>query len=74
MTIYQKELLRMLPTLECEGKYNPDTEMLDITYHKIPMCCQNNSGFIYEDARSRVTGNLAEIQDAICIGAEKIRE
>ena len=42
MTIYQKELLRMLPTLECEGKYNPDTEMLDITYHKIPMCCQNN--------------------------------
>ena len=64
----------MLPTLECEGKYNPDTEMLDITYHKIPMCSQNNSGFIYEDARSRVTGNLAEIQDAICIGAEKIRE
>lgn len=74
MTIYQKELLRMLPTLECEGKYNPETEMLDITYHKIPMFSQNNNGFIYEDARSRTTGNLAEIQDAICINAEKIRD
>lgn len=74
MTIYQKEMLRMLPTLECEGKYNSETEMLDISYHKIQMCSQNNSGFIFEDARSRITGNLAEIQDAICINAEKIRD
>ncbi len=31
MTIYQKELLRILPTHECEGKYNLETEMLDIS-------------------------------------------
>ena len=74
MTLYQKEMLRLLPTLECEGKYNPETEMLDITYHKIPMCSQNNNGYIFEDGRGRATGNLAEIQDAICVGAEKIRE
>lgn len=74
MTIYQNELLRKLPSLECEGKYNPDTEMLDISYHRIPMCSQNNKGYIFEDARGRTTGNLAEIQDAICIHAEKIRE
>ncbi len=74
MTIYQKEMLRMLPALECEGKYNLETEMLDISYHKISMCRQNINGFITTDARSRVTGNLAEIQDAICINAEKIRE
>ena len=74
MTIYQEEMLRKLPALECEAKMNPETNMLDISYHKIQMRSQNENGFIFENPRSRLTGDLAELQDAISIQAEKIRE
>ena len=74
MTIYQEEMLRKLPALECEGKPNPETNMLDISHHKIQMCSQNENGFIFENPRSRLTGDLAELQDAISIQAEIIRE
>lgn len=74
MTIYQEEMLRKLPVLECEAKVNSENNMLDISYHKIQMCSQNENGFIFENPRSRLTGDLAELQDAICIQAEKIRD
>lgn len=74
MTLYQKELKRKLSALECDGNYNPDTEMLDVSYHKIHLCSMNKNGFIFQNAHSRITGNIAERQDDIGVQAEKIRE
>lgn len=72
MTLYQKELKRKLSALECDGNYNPDTEMLDVSYHKIHLCSMNKNGFIFQNAHSRITGNIAERQDDIPIIAIRL--
>ena len=51
MTIYQEELLRRLPQLECTGYYGYRDGLLHIFHGDAPLCRQTPEGFLrfYED-------------------------
>lgn len=46
MTIYQQELLRALPRLECAGRIDETDETLYVTYQKEALCWQDQQGFL----------------------------
>ena len=51
MTIYQAELLRRLPQLDCTGYYGYRDGLLHIFHGDDPFCRQTPEGFLrfYED-------------------------
>ena len=51
MTIYQEELLRRLPQLDCTGYYGYRDGLLHIFHGDAPFCRQTPEGFLrfYED-------------------------
>lgn len=46
MTLYQEELLRRLPMLNCTGYYGYQDGLLHIFHGALPLCCQTSGGFL----------------------------
>lgn len=46
MTIYQEELLRRLPMLNCTGAYHAQDGLLHVFQGHFPLCCQEPNGFL----------------------------
>lgn len=60
MTIYQKELLRKLPSLECSGQYDESSGRLIILHAGHILCRQDDGGYLLG------TEELTEDQKNIC--------
>ncbi len=74
MTIYQKELLRQLPKLNCAGEFNEETDMLHIFSDGIPLCTAGKRADLYWDQNKLVTKEQKETISTLCNAAESIRE
>ena len=74
MTIYQEELLRRLPQLDCTGYYGYRDGLLHIFHGGAPFCCQTPEGFLrfYEDQFEALS--QTELYDKIHQEAGAIRE
>ena len=60
MTIYQQELIRKLPTLECSGQYDENSGRLIILHAGHILCRQDDGGYLLG------TEELTEDQKKIC--------
>lgn len=74
MTIYQQELLRKLPQLECEGRMDEIDEMFYVTYQKEALCWQDRQGFLSYSGESFSSTERKEKLDAVKEAASSIRE
>lgn len=74
MTIYQAELFRRLPQLECTGYYGYQDGLLHIFHGDAPFCRQTSEGFLrfYEDQFEALS--QTELYDQIRQEAREIRE
>lgn len=74
MTIYQEELLRRLPQLDCIGYYGYRDGLLHIFHGDAPFCRQTSEGFLrfYEDQFEALS--QTELHDKIQQEARTIRE
>ena len=74
MTIYQEELLRRLPQLDCTGYYGYRDGLLHIFHGDAPFCRQTPEGFLrfYEDQFKALS--QTELYDKIHQEVRAIRE
>ena len=74
MTIYQEELLRRLPQLDCTGYYGYRDGLLHIFHGDAPFCRQTPEGFLrfYEDQFEALS--QTELYDKIHQEVRAIRE
>ncbi len=55
MTIYQKELLRQLPNLNCTGQIDDESGMLHISMDGLPLCIAGKKADLYWNQDKLVT-------------------
>lgn len=74
MTIYQEELLRRLPMLNCTGAYHAQEELLHVFQGHIPLCRQEPNGFLRFDREQLEADGFRDICEKIQQEARTIRE
>lgn len=74
MNIYQQELLRKLSEYECTGQYNEESKRLEVSYDGIPLCSQNEDGFLRYHGDKTVTDDWKAALENMKEQAAKIRE
>lgn len=74
MTIYQQELLRKLSKYGCTGQYNETGERLEVSYDGIPLCSQDEDGFLQYHEDKAVTNDWKVALENMKELAAKIRE
>lgn len=74
MTIYQEELLRHLPMLDCIGRYGYRDGMLHVFHGDFPVCRQTPDGFLRFFQDQLETLNQTEIYNKIQEETRAIRE
>ena len=74
MTIYQQELLRKLSEYKCTGQYNEESKRLEVSYGGIPLCSQNEDGFLRYHGDKTVTDDWKAALKNTKEQAAKIRE
>ena len=74
MTIYQQELLRKLPQLECEGRMDETDETLYVTYQKEAFCWQDRQGFLSYSRENFSSSEKEKQLDELKEAAAAIRE
>lgn len=74
MTIYQQELLRKLSQYGCAGQYNEEKELLEVSYDGIPLCSQDEDGFLIYHGNKTVTDDWKTALENMKNQASKIRE
>ena len=74
MNIYQQELLRKVSEYECTGQYNEESKRLEVSYGSIPLCSQNEDGFLQYHGDKTVTDDGKAALENIKEQAAKIRE
>lgn len=74
MTIYQEELLRHLPMLDCIGRYDYRDGMLHVFHGDFPVCRQTPDGFLRFFQDQLETFNQTEIYNKIQEVTRAIRE
>ena len=74
MTIYQQELLRKLSKYGCTGQYNETGERLEVSYDGIPLCSQDEDGFLQYHEDKAVTNDWKIALENMKELAAKIRE
>lgn len=74
MTIYQKELLRKLPSLGYTGEYDESTERLCVSANGIPLCEQTADGYLRYNRDKLREANLHNEVDALADRAKEIRD
>lgn len=74
MNIYQQELLRKLSQYECTGHYDETSKRLKVSYEGIPLCAQDEDGFLQYHEDKTVTDDWKAALDNIKEQAIKIRE
>lgn len=74
MTIYQQELMRKLSKYGCTGQYNEESKRLEVSYDGIPLCSQDEDGFLRYHGDKTVTDDWKAALKNIKEQAAKIRE
>lgn len=74
MTIYQEELLRHLPMLDCIGRYGYQDGMLHVFHGDFPVCRQTPDGFLRFFQDQLETFNQTEIYNKVQEKTRSIRE
>lgn len=74
MTIYQQELLRQLPQLNCTGQVDNENGMLYISTNDIPLCIVGKKNELYWNQDKQVTEDYRFVLDSIGDTAQSIRE
>lgn len=74
MNIYQQELLRKVSEYECTGQYNEESKRLEVSYDGIPLCSQNEDGFLRYHGDKTVTDDWKAALENMKEQAAKIRE
>lgn len=74
MTIYQQELLRKLSEYGCTGQYNETSARLEVSFDGIPLCSQNEDGFLRYHGDKTVTDDWKAALENMKEQAAKIRE
>ena len=74
MTICQHELLRKLSQYGCAGQYNEEKELLEVSYDGIPLCSQDEDGFLIYHGNKTVTDDWKTALENMKNQASKIRE
>lgn len=74
MTLYQEELLRRLPMLDCIGRYGYQDGMLHIFHGDFPVCRQAPDGFLRFFQDQLEAFNQTEIYNKVQEEARAIRE
>lgn len=74
MTIYQQELLRQLPKLNCTGQADGENGMLHISANGIPLCCAGKKADMQWDQDKLITQERMATVNTLCDTAMTIRE
>ena len=74
MTIFQKELLRKLPSFHCEGIFNDKSEVLAVSFDGVIFGCQDKVGYFYGHNIADCTDEVNEAYQLIRNQVELIRE
>ncbi len=74
MTIYQQELLRQLPKLNCTGQADDENGMLNISANGLPLCVAGKKADLYWDKEKLITQERMATVDTLCDTAKTIRE
>ena len=74
MTIYQKELLRQLPGLNCTGEFDKESGILHISQDGIPICRAAKWIELYWNHDKQIADSHKETLDALSSTAHSIRK
>ena len=74
MTIYQKELLRQLPKINCTGEFDEETGILHISQDGIPICRAAKWIELYWNQDKQIVNSHKETLDALSSTAYSIRK
>lgn len=74
MTIYQQELLRQLPKLNCTGKTDDESGMLHISLNGIPLCRAAKSAELYWSQEKLITEEQKDALNAVHKAAQSVRK
>lgn len=74
MTIYQQELLRQLPKLNCTGQMDDESGMLHISLNGIPLCRAAKSAELYWSQEKLITEEQKDALNAVHKAAQSVRE
>ena len=74
MTIYQKELLRKLPGLNCTGEFDKESGILHISQDGVPICRAAKWIELYWNQDKQIADSHKETLDALSSTAHSIRK
>ena len=74
MTIYQKELLRKLPGINCTGKFDKENGILHISQDGVPICRAAKWIELYWNQDKRIADSHKETLNALSSTAHSIRK
>lgn len=74
MTIYQKELLRKLPGLNCTGEFDKESGILHISQDGVPICRAAKWIELYWNQDKQISDSYKETLDALSSTAHSIRK
>lgn len=74
MNIYQQELLRKLSKFSCTGNYDEAGKRLEVSYDGIPLCSQDEDGYLRYHEDNTLTDDWKATLEDIKEQTAKIRE
>lgn len=74
MTIYQKELLKKLPELNCTGEFDKESGILHISQDGVPICRAAKWIELYWNQDKQIADSHKETLDALSSTAHSIRK
>lgn len=74
MTIYQKELLKKLPDLNCTGEFDKESGILHISQDGVPICRAAKWIELYWNQDKQIADSHKETLDALSSTAHSIRK
>lgn len=74
MTIYQKELARKLPILDCTGTMNEDSGQLHVWMDHMPLCTAGKKADLNWEEKNLFNAERKAVHESLCEAAAIIRE
>ncbi len=72
--IYQKELLKKLPGLNCTGEFDKESGMIHISQDGVPICCAAKRIELYRNQDRQAVAGHRTVLDSLSSAAHSIRK